>query len=109
MAEDAGERNHQDEAKADRRLGAIRDFARKETFKSKDEVRKKNPIVEAKIEEMMEKTKRQATGDADEQQAVKHQKQLDNRQAALNAPAPEGKMKTMRERRAKEMMKLNEL
>jgi hypothetical protein len=99
IAEDAGERNHQDEAKADRRLGAIRDFTRKETFKSKDEVRKKNPKVEAKIEEMLEKNKRHGSGDAEARRALKHQKRVDNREAALSCPAPEGKMKTMRERR----------
>jgi hypothetical protein len=45
LGEDAGERNHQDEAKADRRLGAIHDYALKEAFKSKDEVKRKNPKV----------------------------------------------------------------
>ena len=65
IAEDAGERNHQAESKADRRHGAIRDFARRETFKSKDEVRKKNSKVEAKIEEMVQKNKRQGLGDAE--------------------------------------------
>jgi hypothetical protein len=104
MAEDAGERNHQHEAKADRRLGAIRDFTRKETFKSKDEVRKKNPKVEAKIAGMVEKTKRQSSGDAEARRAGKHQKRVDAREEALSCPAPVGTMMTLRKRRT-EMMR----
>jgi hypothetical protein len=106
IAEDAGKRNHQDEAKADRRLGSIQDITRKETFKSKDEVRKKNPKVEAKIEEILEKNKCQGSGDAEAQRAVKHKKQVDNQEAALSCPAPQGKMKTLRQRR-EEIMKLD--
>jgi hypothetical protein len=45
LGEDAGKRNHQDESEVDRLLGAIRDYVRKEDFKSKDEFRKKNPVV----------------------------------------------------------------
>jgi hypothetical protein len=48
LGEDADERkHHQDEEKADRRLGAICDYALKEAFKSKDKVKRKNPKVEA--------------------------------------------------------------
>jgi hypothetical protein len=48
LGEDADERkHHQDEEKADRGLGAIRDYALKEAFKSKDKVNRKNPKVEA--------------------------------------------------------------
>jgi hypothetical protein len=58
LGEDGGERNHQDEAKADNWPGAIRDHAQKEAFKSKDEVKKRNPKeVEAKIAQLIDKNK----------------------------------------------------
>jgi hypothetical protein len=106
LAEDAGERNHQDEAKADRRLGGIRDFARKEDFKSKDEFRKKNPVVQEKITQLREKNKRKTSGDAHDRQIEKRRKRMDAREEALSRPAPEGKMKTLRRIRA-EMMENN--
>jgi hypothetical protein len=96
LAEDAGERNHQDESKADKRLGAIRDYPRKEEFKSKDEFRKKNPVVQEKIEQLREKNKRNTSGDAEARQIAKRQKRIDAREEALASPVPEGKMKTLR-------------
>ncbi len=74
LGEDAGERNHQDEAKADRRLGAIRDYALKEAFKSKDEVKRKNPKVEAKIAQLVDKNKRKSSGETKARQAAKRAK-----------------------------------
>jgi hypothetical protein len=96
LAEDAGERNHQDEWKADKHLGAIRDYPRKEEFKSKDEFRKKNPVVQEKVEQLREKNKRKTFGDAEARQIAKHQKRIDAREEALSSPVPEGKMKTLR-------------
>jgi hypothetical protein len=58
MGEDAGERNHQDEAKADRRLGCVRHFGTRETTKSKEEVQMKNETVQAKIADINQKRKR---------------------------------------------------
>jgi hypothetical protein len=106
LGEDAGERNHQDETKADRRLGAIRDYAKKEAFKSKDEVRKKNPKVEAKIAELKIKNKRKSNGEVEGRKAIKRQKRIEAREAALACLAPYGTMKTLREIR-KETMKNN--
>ena len=106
LGEDAGKRNHQDEAKADRRLGAIRDYKRKESFKSKDEFRKKNPVVQEKIAELREKNKRKTSGDAEARQIAKHQKRIDAREEALSSPVPEEKMKTLRRIRS-EMMQNN--
>ena len=98
LGEDAGERNHQDEAKADRRLGAIRKYAQKEAFKSKDEVRKKNPKVEAKIAQLIDKNKRKSSGDTKARQVAKHQKRIEVREVALAClPAPNRTMKTLRQ------------
>ena len=74
LGENAGERNHQDESKADKHLGAIRDYLRKEEFKSKDEFRKKNRVVQEKIGQLREKNKRKAFGDAEARQIAKRQK-----------------------------------
>jgi 3-methyladenine DNA glycosylase AlkC len=41
----------------------IRDYAQKEAFNSKDEVRKNHPTVEAKIAELIEKNKHRSLGD----------------------------------------------
>jgi hypothetical protein len=101
-----GERNHQHEAKADRRIGAIRDYAKKEAFKSKDEVRKKNPKVEAKIAELKIKNKRKSNGEVEGRDAIKRQKRIEAREAALACPEPYDTMKTLREIR-KETMKNN--
>ena len=94
LGEDAGERNHQDEAKADRRLGAILDYAQQEAFKSKDEVKKKNPKVEAKIEQLVDKNKRKPLWDTEARQAAKRQKRIEARETALACPAPNGTMTT---------------
>ena len=58
LGEDFGERNHQDEAKADRRLGCVRNFAKKESIKSKEEVHTKDQKVQAKMIEIKKKRKR---------------------------------------------------
>jgi hypothetical protein len=58
LGEDFGERNHQDKAKADRRLGCVRNFAIRETIKSKEEVQTKDLKVQAKIFEIKQKEKR---------------------------------------------------
>jgi hypothetical protein len=98
LGEDAGERNHQDEAKADRRLGAIRDYVLKEAFKSKDEVKRKNPKVEAKIAQLVDKNKRKSSGETEARQAAKRTKaSCEAREAALACPAPNGTMKTLRQ------------
>jgi hypothetical protein len=58
IREDFGERNHQDQAKVDRRLGCVRNFATRETIKSKEEVQVKDEKVQAKIVEIKEKRQR---------------------------------------------------
>jgi hypothetical protein len=49
IGEDFGERNHQDQAKADRRLGCVRNFAAREKLESLEEVQAKDTKVQAKI------------------------------------------------------------
>jgi hypothetical protein len=61
LGEDFGERAHQTESKLDKRFSAIRDFGRKEKVKSKVEVQVSLPIVQAKQEEMIGKTRLQGT------------------------------------------------
>ena len=57
IVEDFGEQNHQEESKADSRLGCVRNFSIRETIKSKEEVQVKNEEVQAKIIEIQEKRK----------------------------------------------------
>ena len=100
LGEDFGERNHQDESKADRRLGCVRNFAMRETIKSKEEVQIKDEKVQAKIVEIRQKRKK-APSDANEaRQAAKKQRRLDARVEVLALPAPDGRMTTLREQRA---------
>jgi hypothetical protein len=99
IGEDFGERNHQDQAKADRRLGCVRNFATRETIKSKEEVQVKDEKVQTKIMEIKEKRKRGRCLVAEELRAARKQKRLDAREEILAPPAPEGKMVTLRERR----------
>jgi hypothetical protein len=103
---DAGKRNHQDESKVDRCLGAIRNYKRKEDFKRKDEFRKKNPVVQEKIAQLREKNKRKNILGCRRPQIEKRWKQIDAREEALSSPAPEGKMKNLRRIRS-EMMQNN--
>jgi hypothetical protein len=61
LGKDFGGRAHQTESKLDKRFSAIRDFRRKEKAKSKVEVQVSLPLVQAKQEEMIGKTKLQGT------------------------------------------------
>jgi hypothetical protein len=72
--EDFGERNHQDQAKADRRLGCVRNFARREAIKSKEEVQMKDDKVRDKIIHFKNKRKKTPSGEAKARQATKKQK-----------------------------------
>lgn len=58
LGKDFGERNHQDEAKADRRLGCVRNFAVRESIKSKEEVQVKDQKVQEKMIQIKEKRKK---------------------------------------------------
>ena len=57
LTEDFGERNHQYESKADKRLSGIRNFAQREKIKSIEEVKAKDPKVFFKVEEIICKRK----------------------------------------------------
>jgi hypothetical protein len=69
-------------------------------------LRKKNPKVEAKIAELKIKNKRRSNGEVEGREAIKRQKRIEAREAALACPEPYGTMKTLREIR-KETMKNN--
>jgi uncharacterized membrane protein YkoI len=99
LGKDFGERNHQDQAKADRRLGCVRNFASRESIKSRAEVEVKSEVVKAKIMEIQGKRKRGPYEGTVERQAQKRQARLDARLAVLALPAPEGRMTTLRQRR----------
>ena len=100
LGEDFGERNHQDEAKADRRLGCVRNFATRETIKSKEEVQIKDEKVQARIVAIKQKRKKGQLDANEDRQAAKKQRRMDARAEVLASPMPVGKMVTLRERRA---------
>jgi hypothetical protein len=58
ICKDFGEKNHQDQVKADRCLRCVQNFASRERIKSKEEVQVKDEKVQAKIMEIKEKRKR---------------------------------------------------
>ena len=102
LGEDSGERMHQVQSKLDRRLGAIRDFKKKEVCKSKEETMTSYPGVKIKIEEMLGKTSRGPSVAHAEQRATKRQKKMDGREAVLELPvrADNVVITTLRARRA---------
>jgi hypothetical protein len=105
LGEDFGERNHQDQAKADRRLGCVRNFAAREKLKSLEEVQAKDTKVQAKIQNIKVKRSRGHYEGTEARQVAKRQRRLDAREEVLASPAPVGRMTTLRERR---VLKLNE-
>jgi hypothetical protein len=105
VGEDFGERNHQDEAKADRRLGCVRNFAKREGIKSKEEVQVKDEKVQAKMVQIKGKRKRGQSEGTEVRQSARRQRRLDARDEVLTSPAPVGIMITLRERR---VLKLRE-
>jgi hypothetical protein len=93
---------HQVQSKLDRRLGAIRDFKKKEVCKSKEETMTSFPGVKLKMEEMLHKTSRGPSVAHVESRATKRCKKLDGREAVLKLPvrADDLMMTTLRDRRA---------
>ena len=107
LGEDFGERNHQDQAKDDRQLGCVRNFATREAIKSREEVQVKDEKVQAKILEIKGKRKRGVYEGTEARQAARRQRRLDARQEVLDSPSPEGRMRTLRELRI--MLQLKEV
>jgi hypothetical protein len=105
LGEDFGERNHQDQAKADRRLGCVRNFVAQEKLKSLEEVQAKDTKVQAKIQNIKVKRSRGHYEGTEARQVAKRRRRLDAREEVLASPAPVGRMTTLRERR---VLKLNE-
>lgn len=102
LTEDFGERNHQYEAKADRLLGAVRDYEKRETFKSKDEAMNKDAILKIKAEEIRRKRKREPQQRDSETNAEKrYQQQLENRRLARLFVVPNGFMETLQQKKDK--------
>jgi hypothetical protein len=99
LGEDFGERNHQDQARADRRLGCVRNFAAREKIKSLEEVQGKDAKVQAKISDIKIKRQRGHDKGTEARQAAKRQKRLDIRYEIMFSPAPRGRMIKLRERR----------
>jgi hypothetical protein len=94
-----GECNHQDEAKSDRLLGCLRNFATRESIKSKEGVQIKSEQVQARIVEIKEKRKKDPSDAIEVRQAAKKERQMDARAEVLAFPAPEGRMTTLRQQR----------
>jgi hypothetical protein len=103
LGEDFGERYHQDQAKADRRLGCIRHFATRAAIKSNEEVQMKDKKVQAKIIEIKRKRKRGHSKGTIARQTAKRQRRLDAREEVLASPAPAGRMTTLRERHIRQL------
>jgi hypothetical protein len=78
LGEDFGERNHQDQAKADQRLGCIQHFAARETIKSKEEVQMKDKKVQIKIIEIKKKQKEGHSEGTAARQTAKRQRDRDD-------------------------------
>ena len=77
VGEDCGERNHQDEAKADRRLGCVGHFPTRENIKSKEEVQRKDTRVQAKMGEIEGKRKRGCLEGTEARQAARKARRLE--------------------------------
>ena len=87
LEESFGERNHQYESIADRRHGGTRDFAMRESIKSKEQAQRTHSDVQDKVATIKDKQKRKANIDKLDlqiQAETKRQQRLDHRQAALN-------------------------
>jgi hypothetical protein len=69
LGEDFGERNHQDQAKADRRLGCVQNFAAREKIKSLEEVQAKDSTVLVKISDIKVKRQRGQSKETEARQA----------------------------------------
>jgi hypothetical protein len=74
IGEDFGERNHQDQAKADQRLGCVRNFAAREKIKSLEEVQAKDTKVQAKSIKIKVKCSRGQYEGTEARQAAKRQR-----------------------------------
>jgi hypothetical protein len=83
LGEDFCERNHIDQAKADRRLGCVRYFVAQEKLKILEEVQAKDTKVQAKILNIKEKCSRGHYGGTEAHQVAKRQRRLDAREEVL--------------------------
>ena len=99
MGEDCGERNHQDEAKADRCLGCVRHFPTRESVKSKKEVQRKDQKMQAKIVEIEGKRKRGHLEGTKARQAARKARRLEAREEILTSAPPVGGITALRELR----------
>ena len=83
LGEDAGERNHQMEAREDQKLGAVREFAKKENCKSVRESRNNDVRVEIKKEAILSRNKRTHRSGEKDNTILKKRKLIDDRKYAL--------------------------
>ena len=81
----------------------MRNFATRESIKSKEEVQIKSEKVQAKIVEIKEKRKKGPSDANEVRQAAKKQRRMDDRARVLAFPAPEGTMTTLRQQRGLEL------
>ena len=103
IAEDAGERAHQDGARMNRRVYAISNIQKKESTIARYEVMKQNPIVAVKSEEIRSQLKKRKTQRAGNEQLKKMQR-IDKRAELLELPLVTGVMETLRERKKKRLL-----
>ena len=103
LGEYSGELAHQLEAINDKRLSAVRDFAKRERSKSKQEVMKSQPQVQAKQDEMMRKGRLKEDDNrvvaAKNERESKKRARVENRETVLALPMPAGRLITLKKRR----------
>jgi hypothetical protein len=103
LGEDSGEQAHQLEARSDKRLAAVRDFAKREKSKSKQEVMKSQPKVQAKQEEMMRKGRLKEYDNrvvaAKNERESRKRTRVENRETVLALPMPAGRLISLKRRR----------
>jgi hypothetical protein len=103
LGEDSGEQAHQLEARSDKRLSAVRDFAKREKSKSKQEVMQSQPQVQAKQEEMMRKGRLKEDDNrvvtAKNNRETKKRMRVENRETVLALPMPAGRLISLKKRR----------
>ena len=107
IAEDAGEKAHQDGAKDNRRVHAISNLQKKEATIARYEVMNENPMVAVKSEEIRSQLKKRKTVRSSDEQVRKLQR-IEERNEPLELPVVTGVFETMCERRKKRLAEQND-
>ena len=102
IAEDAGEKAHQDGARVNCKVHGIPNLQKKEATIARYEVMDKNPMVVVKSEEIRSKYKKRKTSRSGNEQVKKLQR-IEKQNALLDQPVVTGVFETLCERRKKQL------